>query len=61
MREYFFITFSKYIMRHITAVGSNAALKPMIGNNTNVVDLKGKTVMSGLIDNHFHFMRGAWK
>jgi hypothetical protein len=37
------------------AVGSNAMVKGSIGRNTEVVDLKGKTVFPGLWDAHLHF------
>jgi len=40
----------------IIAVGSNADMEKMIGSNTNVIDLKGKTVVPGFIDSHYHFM-----
>ena len=38
----------------ITYVGTDAGAKPLIGKNTTVVDLGGRTVMPGLIDGHMH-------
>lgn len=35
-------------------VGNDAAAKNYIGNNTKVVDLKGKTVLPGLLEGHMH-------
>ena len=44
----------------IVAVGSDEEIDAFTGENTQVVSLNGKTVIPGLIDNHFHFIRGAW-
>ena len=41
----------------ITATGTNAFILKLKGKATEVVDLKGKTVIPGLIDNHAHFIR----
>jgi len=41
------------------AVGSNGDMKAVTGKDTKVVDLRGKMVMPGLIDNHIHALRGA--
>jgi predicted amidohydrolase YtcJ len=38
----------------IAATGSDAALKHWIGPATRVIDLKGRTVLPGLIDAHVH-------
>ena len=40
-------------------VGSNDDVKAVTGKDTRVVDLKGKMVMPGLVDNHIHALRGA--
>lgn len=37
-----------------TAVGSNADISALAGPGTQVVDLRGRTVVPGLIDNHNH-------
>lgn len=38
----------------ITAVGTNKQIKRLSGSNTKIIDLKGKTVIPGLIDSHLH-------
>ena len=43
----------------ISAVGSVAELSSRVGPSTERFDLKGRTVIPGLIDNHMHYMRGA--
>ena len=39
----------------IKAVGNNAAVRALIGPNTRLVDLAGKTMLPGFIDAHGHF------
>src|SRR5262245_35627983 len=39
----------------ITALGSAADMKPLIGPNTKVVDLKGQLAIPGFIESHGHF------
>ena len=41
----------------IVAIGKNSDMNHLIGNKTEVIDLKGKTMIPGLIDSHGHFMR----
>ena len=41
------------------ATGTAEAMLALAGESTRVVDLKGRTVVPGLIDNHNHFVRGA--
>lgn len=43
----------------VVAVGSNADVSKQIKPDTQHIDLKGKTVIPGLIDNHMHLVRGA--
>jgi predicted amidohydrolase YtcJ len=39
----------------ILAVGSDAAVRPLAGPNTRVIDLRGRSLLPGLIDAHAHF------
>jgi len=41
------------------AVGSTAAMRELAGPTTRIVDLRGRMVMSGLIDDHVHAVDGA--
>lgn len=41
------------------AVGSEAEVMAHAGSNTKVVDLKGRSALPGLIDNHLHIIRGG--
>jgi predicted amidohydrolase YtcJ len=43
----------------IAATGSNQAIATLAGPNTRRIDLKGRTVIPGLIDNHMHLLRAA--
>src|SRR5437588_479858 len=43
----------------IVAVGSTAEIEKLKGPSTRVLDLAGRSVIPGLIDNHAHFMRAA--
>ena len=47
--EAFAVTGGKFV-----AVGTKADIQRYVGNNTQVLDLKGRTVIPGLSDNHFH-------
>src|SRR5689334_10886594 len=43
----------------IVATGTSTQIARYAGKNTKVIDVGGKTVIPGLIDNHFHFTRGV--
>jgi predicted amidohydrolase YtcJ len=47
----------------IVSVGSNSELASMAGPNTRRIDLRGRAVIPGLIDNHMHLLRAGttWK
>ena len=42
-----------------TAVGSDQEVMNLAGPSTRVIDLKGRRVLPGLIDNHLHIIRGG--
>src|ERR1700674_3436284 len=42
-----------------TAVGQDNEVMAFAGPNTRVIDLKGRRVLPGLIDNHLHIIRGG--
>jgi predicted amidohydrolase YtcJ len=42
-----------------SAVGYEADVAPLRGPLTRVIDLKGRSVLPGLIDNHLHLIRGG--
>src|SRR3984885_5252467 len=42
-----------------TAVGRDEDVMPLAGPSTRIVDLKGRRVLPGLIDNHLHIIRGG--
>jgi adenine deaminase len=42
------------------AIGSAAAVAPLIGAGTEVVDAEGRMVLPGLLDSHAHAVEGAW-
>jgi hypothetical protein len=52
--EGFAIRDGKYL-----AVGSTAAMRGLAGPTARIVDLRGRMVMSGLIDDHVHAVDGA--
>ncbi len=41
----------------IVSAGDNVSIRELADNSTVVIDLQGKTVIPGLIDNHMHFIR----
>jgi predicted amidohydrolase YtcJ len=41
------------------AVGSDADVMRLAGQGTQIIDLKGRCVLPGLIDNHMHIIRGG--
>ena len=43
----------------IVAVGSNDEISELAGSETKIVDLAGRTVIPGLIDNHNHVVRAT--
>src|SRR6185369_8141855 len=42
-----------------TAVGTSAAIRRTAGPNTTVIDLRGRTVIPGLADDHLHDAGGG--
>jgi predicted amidohydrolase YtcJ len=42
-----------------TAVGRREDIVPCADPSTRIIDLKGRRVLPGLIDNHIHFIRGG--
>src|SRR5690348_9151725 len=43
----------------ILAVGKSADIRKLAGANSRVIDLRGRTVIPGLIDSHLHGIRAA--
>src|ERR1700733_4932544 len=41
------------------AVGSEDKIMPLAGPDTRIIDLFGRRVLPGLIDNHLHIIRGG--
>src|SRR3984957_13241314 len=41
------------------AVGHEEEIVPLAGRGTTLIDLKGRRVLPGLIDNHLHIIRGG--
>src|SRR6516165_10604897 len=42
-----------------SAVGRDHEVMPLAGEQTRIIDLKGRRVLPGLIDNHLHIIRGG--
>jgi predicted amidohydrolase YtcJ len=40
-------------------VGQDHEIMPLAGSSTKIIDLKGRRVLPGLIDNHLHIIRGG--
>ena len=40
-------------------VGRREDVMPLAGPSTRIIDLKGRRVLPGLIDNHLHIIRGG--
>src|SRR5688572_26527620 len=45
--------------QRIVAVGRNDDIRKLAGAGTRVIELRGRTVIPGLIDNHSHWIRAA--
>lgn len=45
----------------IFAVGTNAEIKKHIGKTTKVIDVQGRRMLPGFIDNHTHFLSGGFQ
>lgn len=43
----------------ILAVGETDEIRPLAGDDTEEIDLEGRTVIPGLIDNHIHYLRAT--
>src|SRR5215471_17574934 len=43
----------------LVAVGSNSDVARLAGPNTRRIDLRGRSVIPGLIDNHMHLLRAG--
>ena len=43
----------------ITAVGTTAEIEALAGRSTRRIDVQGRTVIPGLIDNHMHLLRAG--
>ena len=42
-----------------TSVGLDLEIMPLAGPRTKIIDLNGRRVLPGLIDNHLHIIRGG--
>lgn len=42
-----------------TQVGTDREILPLAGPGTRIIDLQGRSVLPGLIDNHLHIIRGG--
>lgn len=45
----------------MVAVGDNAAVRPLVGPTTEVIDLDGRMAMPGIIDSHVHPLEGGYE
>lgn len=44
----------------IAAVGLTEEIRPLVGNNTRVIDAEGRLVLPGFNDSHVHFLSGGF-
>lgn len=45
----------------IVAVGTNREIRTLEGTSTRVIDLRGRRLLPGFIDNHAHFLSGGFQ
>ncbi|MCV6589308.1 MAG: amidohydrolase [Marinobacterium sp.] len=45
----------------IYAIGRNHAVRALAAPSTVLLDIQGRTIIPGLIDNHIHAIRAAWR
>ena len=44
----------------IIGVGTNSEVRALIGEETNVIDLQGRSLLPGFIDSHMHAIDGGF-
>jgi hypothetical protein len=45
----------------VLALGTSAEIRALAGPNTRIIDLKGRTVLPGLVDSHNHMLRAGFR